>query len=273
MMNNYLIAQRNSAQARLRIATGKKFNTAADRPAGFGFVTRQNARLASIQQAKKNTEKAQSLGSMAFSAMSQIEENILTIRTNVLATLGGGLSESEIATKQLEIDAAVNAIDALVSSTTFGGKRLLQGIGETTISSTVSGANSSQVKELELIKTDPNQATQRIDVNIDSLASQAELTYRGRGSQRIRNDAEFILTGSLGSTQFAVFKDDSLSGLRDEINALTAATGVTASLSGNDLLLSSTEFGSGATVEVDVTSGTFNVTGGNGAGFGAGNDA
>jgi len=40
---------------------------------------------------------------------------------NAQAALNGGLSQTELETKQLEIDAALDSIDMLVSSTTFGG--------------------------------------------------------------------------------------------------------------------------------------------------------
>jgi hypothetical protein len=58
-----------------------------------------------------------------------------------------------------------------------------------------------------------------------------------------------------------VTRREPLSAVRDRINLESANTGVTVTLSNDDLVFTSNSAGSAAIVEIVLTSGTFNVTG------------
>jgi hypothetical protein len=135
----------------------------------------------------------------------------------------------------------------------------------------VSGVNASQITNFQVVSAEPDSIN-TISGSVTQAASAAQLTYTG-ALGLITANATFTLTGSLGSANISVSALESLTAVRNRINLQTATTGVTASVSGNNLFLTSTGVGSAATVARVVTSGTFNVTGGNGNGTANGSNA
>ena len=85
------------------------------------------AELTAIEKASYNAARAQGMMHVADSALSEVGNLLDTIRGNVVAAAGGGLSEAEMAAKQLEIDAALEAINRIGNTTSFGGQKLLDG--------------------------------------------------------------------------------------------------------------------------------------------------
>ncbi|TWT38726.1 flagellin hook IN motif-containing protein [Blastopirellula retiformator] len=103
-------------------------------------------------------------------------------------------------------------------------------------------------------------------------ATQGSLTYAGAGGL-ITADASFTLTGATGAASISVTNGETLSEVADRINAQSHATGVLADVDGDDLNLTSINYGTSATVAVVVDSGAFGVTGGNGDGTAQGTNA
>ncbi|HJQ79094.1 MAG TPA: flagellin hook IN motif-containing protein [Lacipirellulaceae bacterium] len=135
----------------------------------------------------------------------------------------------------------------------------------------VSGVNPSQITNFQVVSADPDSVN-TLSGSVTQAATAAQLTYTGIFG-RVTSSATFTLSGSLGSTNISVTALEALTAVRDRINLRTATTGVTASVSGNNLFLTSTGVGSAATVARIITSGTFNVTGGNGNGTANGTNA
>jgi hypothetical protein len=132
--------------------------------------------------------------------------------------------------------------------------------------------NPSQITNFQVQSADPDSLN-TLSGSVTQAATAAQLTYTGGFGGRIAANASFTLTGSLGSANFSVTFLETLTAVRDRINLQTTTTGVTASVSGNNLFLTSTGVGTAATVSRVVTSGTFNVTGGNGNGTANGTNA
>ncbi len=108
--------------------------------------------------------------------------------------------------------------------------------------------------------------------SITQTAGQAELSHAGFGSI-VGQTGTFTLSGSLGSVQISTTALQSLSTLATNVNQHTATTGVTAVVQGSQIKFRSTGVGSAATVAINVTSGSFSVTGGNGNGTANGTNA
>jgi len=103
-------------------------------------------------------------------------------------------------------------------------------------------------------------------------ATRASLVYTGSSGQIIGN-ATFSITGVQGSTAITVTASENLSDVADRVNQYSHKTGITAVASGDSLTFTTVEFGTAATVDVSVSSGTFAVTGGNGDGTAQGTNA
>ncbi|MDY0171002.1 MAG: flagellin hook IN motif-containing protein, partial [Thermoguttaceae bacterium] len=184
----------------------------------------------------------------------------------------GSLTPEERAESQAKIDAAIDAIGGLAAGT-INGRRVLDG----SAAFRTSGVDSSQVANLTVYRTSATSgatAAQTIFGRVLEAATKAELVYAGKeGSATIQADATFVLTGSLGSAEFSVSEDDPLTELRDEINRASHKTGLVATLSGDNLSISSVGYGAAATIAVEVSDGTFTTTGGHGDGTASGTDA
>ena len=95
-----------------------------------------------------------------------------------------------------------------------------------------------------------------------TAATAAELTYTGTDGKLV-GDVSFDLTGT-GTDSYAFTDGDSLASIRDTINLDSGATGVAASVDGDQLILRSTATGSAASIAVTAVVGTFDLNGGNG---------
>jgi len=110
-----------------RLATMRRINSGADDPAGLIAVEQLEAELAAIEEASYNASRAAGMVHVADSAMAQVGGLLNSIRSNVLAAAGGGLSDAEINAKQIEIDAALDAVNFIGNVTSYGGRKLLDG--------------------------------------------------------------------------------------------------------------------------------------------------
>jgi flagellin-like hook-associated protein FlgL len=76
---------------------------------------------------------------------------------------------------------------------------------------------------------------------------------------KVTHDAEFTVTGPLGSFDFTVSSGNDLTAVRDAINLQSGATGVVATAEFNDLVLRTVTSGSTAEIDIEVTDGAFDV--------------
>ncbi|HEY2759454.1 MAG TPA: flagellin [Pirellulales bacterium] len=144
-----LVAQTNLAKsnndlqtALTRLSTGLRINTGKDDPAGLIASESLKSDIVSVQTAISNSQSANQLIATADSALGQVSSLLNDIRGLVSqAANTGALSSDQIAANQLQIDSSLQAIDRIAQSTSFQGKRLLDGsLGfVTTSAGTVSG--------------------------------------------------------------------------------------------------------------------------------------
>ena len=262
------LAEANAAATinALRMATGRKVNFPSDDPSAFVTLSRLQTRLSSVTAATANVTAAGSAISQVQDTLDQIRAQLNAIRTELLEDEDRTLTSEERAEAQANIDAAIDQINVLAASE-IDGRRLLDGSADFI----VSGRNSNQVIDLKVHSVVPG-STPKISGQVVTSATQAELVYTGSGGQ-VTEGATFTLTGNLGSVEVSVASSEPLSDVAQRINDNSHQTGVTASVDGNDVTLTSVRYGSRAEVSVVVSSGTFDVTGGDGDGTASGTDA
>jgi flagellin-like hook-associated protein FlgL len=250
----------------LRMAGGHYITAPRDDPSGFIAVSQLQTQASDVNSALKNVTAASSIVSQAQLALDQMRTQLESIRTYALADQNGLLDPATRAANQAGIDAAVEKINQL-SSTTINGRRILDGSADFT----TTGANNTQIASVEIASLGP-ATSQTISGSVTTPAAQALLTHT-EATGSITNDATFTLAGQRGNVSISISNGDSLATVAQRINAQSDLTGVSASVTGNDLKLTSVDYGSKYTVAVTVTSGTFAVTGGNGNGTANGVDA
>ena len=260
-----LAAGANAAAAvnALHLATGKKVNTPADDPSAFLQINGLESRLSNINTTLSQIQTAANVVAQVQLTLDLIDTELTIIRNALLADEDLSLTQSQRDANQATIDQALAQINQLATSD-IEGRRRLDGSGDYQYS----GGRTDRITELRVYTARESSIT----VNVITVATQAELTYTGSSGQ-ITADATFTLAGDRGSVVFSVSQNDLLTDVVDDINQQSHKTGIVAKVSGDSLELSTVDFGSRATLDVTVSSGTFSVTGGNGNGSDKGVDA
>jgi len=111
----------------LRLATGKRINTAEDDAAGFVISRTLKARGRGLSSALANVGDAKSMLSVAEGGLEGILDILETMKEKVTQAASDTLGNSERNAIDDELDALTNEIDDIVDETTFNGINLLGG--------------------------------------------------------------------------------------------------------------------------------------------------
>jgi flagellin len=161
-----LIAQQNLANANnslqtalTRLSTGLQINTGADNPSGLIAAASLGSDITGVQQGINNSQLAGEIISTADGGLSQVQQLLNTIQGLVNQSANtGALSTDQIAANQLQVDSSLQAIDTIASTTTFQGKRLLDG-------------------SLGFISTSPGTQYSALTATLSEAATAASVTY------------------------------------------------------------------------------------------------
>jgi flagellin len=161
-----------------RLSTGLRINTGADDPAGLIASEALRSEITSLGKAITNTRRASQIISTADSALGQVSSLLNDIRGLVVeAANSGALSDQEIAANQLQIDSSLEAINRIAQTTTFQGRKLLDGSLDFI---TTSGAGFGTVRDLQIDQASLG-ALGSVDVSVEitAAATQASITNTG----------------------------------------------------------------------------------------------
>lgn len=253
------LADANAAAAlnALHLATQKRINSPSDDPSTFLALSGLQSRLDLVRATMSNVTAASSMVTQAQSAINEIKTQLDTIRTELLKDENRGLTPSERAESQAVIDDAVAQIDIL-SDFVIDGRRLLDGSADFA----VTGFNSSQLRDLHVYSV-PYGSTPTISGSVTQAATQSVVVYAGDGGSPAHPtaDAVITITGKRGIATVTITTSQTLADLADAINDVSHKTGVTAEAAGNELTLTSVDYGTDAAISISVApGGTFNVT-------------
>ncbi|MBY0313148.1 MAG: flagellin, partial [Phycisphaerales bacterium] len=163
-----------------------------------------------------------------------------------------GLSEDEKKANQLQIDSILQTIDRVAGSTSFQGKRLLNGSLDYQVNSVATGVTDFKVNGAKLA----SGSSLAVNAIVTQSAQQAGL-FLSAGAAALdlsAASAQFVIEvgGSKGSRELSFSSGTTLNSIRDSINSFTNVTGVSAIVSGTGIRLSSTDFGSSEFTSVRV---------------------
>ena len=173
---NRLQKTNNELQTSLtRLSTGLRINAGKDDPAGLIASEALRSDITSINKALTNTNRANQIIGTADSALGQVSSLLNDIRGLVTeAANKGALSEEEIAANQLQVDSSLEAINRIAQTTTFQGRRLLDGSLDFQVQQ---GTNFNTVKDLQIDSANLGAAGNvSVSVNISSAATRAKVS-------------------------------------------------------------------------------------------------
>ncbi|HWL93810.1 MAG TPA: flagellin [Phycisphaerae bacterium] len=237
-----------------RLSTGKRINSGKDDPAGLIAVQSLSAELTAVNSAITNGQRANSVLGTADSALGEVSKLLSEIESLAAAsTSSGGLSAAEISANQAQIDNAIDAINRIVQTTSFNGKRLLDG----TQSIRATATAPSEVTDVRVFSRPSSNDSQTFAVEVVTAGAVASATLADTASI---SAAEFSIAGSLGTATITVSESDTLADVRDKIIAAASETGVSATVTGTELHIQSREFGSNSFVSASFISGDVDFT-------------
>ncbi|MEM9827501.1 MAG: flagellin [Planctomycetota bacterium] len=197
-----LVAQnrlRNSNEdlqsALTRLSTGLRINSGADDPAGLIASEALRSEITSLGRSISNTNRASQIISTADSALGEVSNLLNDVRGLVVeAANNGALSEEEIAANQLQIDSSLEAINRIAQTTTFQGRKLLDG----SLDFQSTSANVATLKDINIDQANLGSIGKvDVDVVINSAATRAEVVSTGiPGAATAVNSTGTITFGS-----------------------------------------------------------------------------
>ncbi len=228
-----------------RLSTGSKINSGKDNPSGLIAGESLRLQVTTIEQSIKNSNRASNVLATADGALGEIGGLLNQIRGLVQEGLNSGaLSNTEIEANQLQIDAALNAINRISANTTFAGDKLIDGSKSfTTSTSTADAAKLADFQINEALLGTSGSLS--VDAEVTSAAEKAELRYSGGA---ISEATTLELLGSKGSQVVNFDAGSTVANVRDAINAVSDATGISAAI------------GDGLTLTSDAKAGTYTLS-------------
>lgn len=233
-----------------RLSTGSRINKGADDPAGLIAVRSLKSELVAVDTALSNNQRTNSILGVAEGALNEIAGLLDNIKSLAQAsTNSAGLSGDELAANQAQVDNAIEAIDRIVRTTEFNGKKLLDG----SLGINTSGVAASAITDVRVFSRSSASTSTTLSVNVATAATQATITDYATTSASVAT--QLTVQGNLGTVVIDIGAGDNLSAVAANINAATGQTGVTASATGTGLSLIASDYGTGGFVRVKAQAG------------------
>lgn len=258
---NSLIAQHALAkntdatsQSLQRLSTGLQINSGKDDPAGLIASENLRQEQTGITTAISNAQRAGNVIGTAEGGLSEVSGLLNQLQGLVgKSANSGGLSTDEISANQSQVDTILSTINRIAGSTNFNGQKLLNGnLGYTTSGVVGANVNALQVNAALL----PANAATNIVIGVTQSAQTATVGYAG-GALGAANNVTLEISGIAGTQQVSVAGGSTVANIISAVNTVKSATGVSATVSGANLRLDSTAFGSKQFVNLKTVSGTF----------------
>ena len=172
-------SQRSLATSLERLSSGLQINRGADNPAGLIVSERLRSEIAAVSQAIDNSQRAINVISTTEGALNEVNSLLTDIQALVVeAANRGAFSDAEVDANQLQIDEAIDAITRIANTTTFAGRKLLDG----SLDYTTSGINFTQLADVNIQAANFGRAAfVPVNVVVTSAALQAEARFLGPG--------------------------------------------------------------------------------------------
>ena len=201
-----------------RLSSGLRINSAKDDAAGLQISNRLTSQINGLQTAIKNAGDGISIAQTAEGAMQESTNILQKMRTLALASANGSPSAEDRKSNNAEYSALTAELTRIATTTTFGGRNLLDGSFGTTAFQV--GANANQTINMTLGDVSANK------VGSQQLKSQtnAPSLLGGYDGGNIT-----ITGGGQTSTAIAVGKLDSAKSVAAKMNGAIGGLSATAS--------------------------------------------
>lgn len=239
-----------------RLSTGFRINRGGDDPAGLLALRGLETSLTATDAAIQNNQRTDAFLKVADGALGEVGKLLDQIQSLAAkAANPGALSAGEVASNQAQIDSAIAAIDRIIGTTEFNGKKLLDG----TLAIDTDNVTSA-VRDILVYSRNTKTGAVNLSVKREKAAELGSATVASGSSFSLAAATTIQVKGKLGTAVIDLASGSSLDQIRAKVNEFKGQTGVSAYIGGGSKLnLTSTDFGSRAFVSVNRLSGSTGI--------------
>ena len=257
-LNSLNVINQELGIRQLRLATGKRINSAEDDAAGFVISKTLQHRGKGLSVALGNVGDAKSMLAIAEGGLDSILDILETMKEKVTQAASDTLGSSERNAIEDEIDALTSEIDDIVDETTFNGSGLLNDVdktiqtGEATTDSLVVAVTTQNHTAGALTVADANITVSSASfssaalANINTAITSVKNSIAAIGSYQARlSTKEATLTNAITNTEAsrsriadADFAKEQLEALKLQIMQQTATSALAQANSAPQIVLS-----------------------------------
>lgn len=241
------------AKSTARLSTGLRINSGADDPSGLIASESYRAQIGGLTQALKNNQDAMNYAKTAEGGLDEVNRLLRDARTLAVANGNSTLDSSQKQANQTQLNNILSSIDRIASNTQFGSKKLLDG-STGTRTNVINATNIAGASISGSIGNGAINADDSIDVQVTTAATQAVFTG-SKATLTAGTDTVGAGTFSINGTSFTTTATTTADDIIAEINLKSSELGLTASLTGNAVTLTSASYGSDAKISVVDQSG------------------
>ncbi len=253
ILNKTSAAQANTLK---QLSTGKRINAGKDDPAGLIAFSSLNAELIAVKASLTNNQRTDSMLTVMDSSIAEISNLLGEIERLVVAsTSEANLTASEIAANQSQIDDALTAIDRIVSTSNFNGKKLLDGNFGIQTAGVAGNSNLSNLRVFSRSQSTIQTVLTVTRVASAQLATATFATMAGASTSRTSGSTQVVIQGALGAATLTLASSLTQAQVVAAINGAKEQTGVSAIQNSGSIGLNSTTYGTDVFVSVEVLSG------------------
>lgn len=234
-----------------KLSSGFKINRAGDDPAGLIISEYLRRDISGLNQAIDNTSRGLNVLATAEAALDEMNRLLITMRDlSIEASNKGALSQEEIDANQAQIDNAIESINRIANTTSFGTLNLLNG----NLDYSLSGVDINSVDDVKVTQAYFTSTAKTVDYEVTTAAEKAYLLM-STWDAALSSDQRVRVVGNRG-TEVLTFADTAtVAECVDAVNEVAANTGTYASVhtsGGTDFMsLYSEEWGDAAVVQID----------------------
>jgi len=220
VQNNLNKASDSLSTAMTRLSSGLKINSAKDDAAGLQISNRLTSQINGLGVAVKNANDGTSIAQTAEGAMQESTNILQSMRELALQSANGSNSDEDRASLQSEYAQYSSELTRIASTTTFGGKNLIDGSFGTTAFQVGSDANETINVTLG-------------DVSANKIGSQQIPSVSITPSTSGVAGGSIVVTGNGASGTVTVAQGDSAKTIAAHMNGAVAGLSATASTTAN----------------------------------------
>ncbi len=208
-----------------RLSSGLRINRGADDPAGLINSELLRAEIAGAHKAVSNSQRAINIIATAEGALNEVASLLIDIQGLIVETANdAALSDDEKRANQLQIDSAIESITRIANTTTFAGRKLLNG----SLDYIVSGIDTSVLANVTITGAQFGTLDYiPVDVKVVASAQRAELQFRS-SAIAAGTVASIEIVGNKGVTTFIWGSGVTASSILNAVNNDKQSTGVEA---------------------------------------------